>query len=81
MIGDRDVRVAELARGLDHLGQRRLAVAGVGMHLQVATDLLERHELGQLVRLRERDFTAVFAHLRWNPVEAERGVDVLLRPA
>src|SRR6266513_3358735 len=81
MIGDRDVRVAELARRLDHLGQRRLAVTGVGVHLQIATDLLERHELRQLVRFREGDFTAVFAHLRRNPVEAERGVDILLRPS
>ena len=81
MVGDRDVRVAEGARRVDHLRQRGFAVARVRVHLQVAVDLLEGDELRERVFLRERDLAAVFPHLRRNPVEAERGVDLLFRPA
>ncbi len=76
MIRDGDVGVARGARRLDHLGQRRLAVARVGVHLQIAADLLERYERRKLVRFCQRDLVAPFAQLGWDPLEVEGAVHV-----
>ena len=81
MVGDRDVLVAQRASRLDHLGEGGLAVARVGVHLQVAADVFERDELRERVRLGERDLTAVLAQLRRNPVETECVIDVPLGAA
>jgi hypothetical protein len=51
------------------------------VHLEVAADVLERHELGQLVCERRLDLAAVLAQHRRNPRHAERRVHVLLGPS
>ena len=50
MIGDRDVFVAALARGLGHLFERRPAVGFGGVHVQIAADLRLLDQLRQLAR-------------------------------
>ena len=49
MIRDRDIFVAQLARGLGHLFERCAAVGFRGVHVQVAADIGELQQLGQPV--------------------------------
>ena len=79
MVRDGDVGITERPRRLDHLRHGRLAVARVGVHLQITADLLERHQRRQFMLARQRDLVAAFAQLRWYPIESQRGVDFLLR--
>ena len=49
------------------------------MHLEVAPEVLELDQLGQPVRARQRDLPPGFAQLRGHKVQAQLGVDLLLR--
>ena len=51
------------------------------MHLQIAANISQLDELGQLTLFRRLDFAQVFPQLRGNPREAELGVDLLFRAA
>src|SRR5690349_3699401 len=74
MVRDRDVLIAQSARGVGHFVDRALAVGGARMHLQVPADVLHLDEVRQTMLLGERDLTARLAQLGRNPVEAQLGV-------
>ena len=81
MVGDRDVLVAQAAGRFDHFCERGFSVARVGVHLQIAADVVERDQRREFVRFRERDFAAILAQLGRDPVEAECGIHVALGAA
>jgi hypothetical protein len=54
------------------------AVAGGGVHLQVAAHVGNLHEVRQAMFLRGFDFAGVFAQLGRNEIEFELGVDLFL---
>ena len=61
MVGQRDVFVAERARGLAHLFDGVLAVRGGRVHLQIAANVGERHELRAACPVRPLRFRPVIS--------------------
>ena len=77
MIGDRDVFVTHRPRRFGHFLERGPAVALARVHVQIAANMLQLHQLRKGVRLGGFDFALILAQLRRNPVEAQRPVDLL----
>ena len=75
VVGDGDVLVAQRARRFGHLFERRAAVGLGGVHVQVAADVFQFHQLRQAALGRGFDFAAVLAQLRRNPGQPQRLVD------
>ena len=80
VVGDRQIgEAARRGRG-HHLRQGTAPVTGgVGMQVQVAAQVGQRHRRGQLAAGRGFDLAAVLAHRRRDERQVERGVDVALR--
>ena len=79
MVGDGVVRVADAsAAAVEHLLQRREPVGEVRVGVQVAPELLQVHEVGQLARERGLDLAAILAQRRRDERQAESLVDLLL---
>ena len=78
MVGDREVRVAERARRLDHLLQLVLAVRERRVRVEVALDVVLGDELRQLAVARRLDLAARLAKLRLDVGEAQPLVHLLL---
>ncbi len=81
VVGDRAVLVAARRARRHHLLERGAAVGPRGVHLQVAAQLLDAHELGQRARRGGLDLALVLAQLGRHPGEAERGVDLFFARA
>ena len=64
VVRNRDVVIAARLGGDRHLLERVPAVAGGGVHLQIATDVVHRHQRRQPSFQRGLDFAAVFTQLR-----------------
>src|SRR5208283_5320432 len=64
--------------GIGHLADGVVAVAGGGVHVHVAANVVERDDAGQRVRGGSVDLAEILPHLRRQPVHAEGGVDFLL---
>ena len=79
MVGEGDVFVAQIARSFAHLLDGVLAVGGGGVHLQVAANVGKFYEVRKFVLFRRFDLAGHFAEFRLDVVEAELGVDFLLR--
>ena len=76
MVGNRDVLEASLPR---RFGHRLHVIAPVRLgrvHVQIAAQIGAIDEARQRTRGRRLDFAARFAKFRWNPVEAQRAVNV-----
>ena len=58
--------------------QRGFAVGGRGVHVQVAAQVVQLDQLGQLAFGGPLEFAPRFAQLRRNPGQIERGVDFFL---
>ena len=56
VVGDGDVLVAALARGLGHLLERGAAVGLGGVHVEVAADVAQFHQFGQAAFVRRLRF-------------------------
>ena len=78
VVGDRQVGVAELHRCLDHLHDGGLAVGGVAVGVQVAANVSERHQLGQLAVAGGFELAAVLAQLGRDRLIAQVAVDLVL---
>ena len=78
VVGDRHVGVAALASRRRHLLQRVAAVGEGGVGVQVAADVAEGDQVGQLAFARRLQLAAPLAQLRLDVGVAERRVDVLL---
>ena len=78
VIGNREVRVAELARRLHHARGGVAPVAPRRMRVQVAPDVGERHQLRQAIAIDDVELVAVFAQLGGNVRQLEAGVDGVL---
>src|SRR5579883_3079803 len=63
MLGDGEIREAALARGLHHFGQSIVAIGGDGVGVQVAPEIFELDEFGQLTGGSGFDLAAVLAQL------------------
>ena len=75
MIRDGDVFVTARAGGRGHLCEGGAPVALGGVHVQVAADVRQFHQLGQAVFGGALDLAQVFAQLRRNPAQPQRLVD------
>src|ERR1039457_4233588 len=78
VVGDGDVFVAALARRLGHFFQRGAAISLGGVHVQVAADVAQFHQLGKASLLRGFDFAGVLAQFGRDPRQAQRLVDAFL---
>ncbi len=72
MVGDRNVFVPLVRRGPNHRGQVVAAVARSRVHLEVAAQVPEFHEVGELPLPGRFDLAAIFAQLRRDPGQADR---------
>ena len=78
MVGDGHVFVAERLGGQQHRLERVAPVAPVGVHVQVAADLLVTEQPWQLAPGGGFHFARALAQFRRHRREIERGVQVLL---
>ena len=78
VVGHRDVRVALVARTVDHVAKGVPAIGPIGVRVQITLQLLDAHERGQGVRERRIDLAVILAELGRDPIHAERGVDLFL---
>ena len=78
VVGDRHVGVAALAARLGHLLERVAAVGEGRVGVQVAADVLEVDQLGQLAFARRLQLAAPLAQLGLDVGVAEALVDLLL---
>src|SRR5215469_12938452 len=76
VVGDRDVLHAAGDGCFSHLSDGVVAVAGGGVHVEIALDVRRLDETGQVTFCRGLDFAEVLAHLRRNPVHLESGIDL-----
>ena len=72
MVGDRVVGVPMLGGRLEHALQRGEPVGEVGVRVQVAADLLQRDQVGQLAGERGLDLATVLPQRRLDAGQAER---------
>ncbi len=72
MIGESNHFDATLGGGLRHLQHRQLAIAPIGMNLQIGFDIFDFDQLRKFVLFRGLHFAAVFTQLRRNPRQAKR---------
>jgi hypothetical protein len=78
VVGDRQVGVAAVAPRLGHLAERVAAVGEGRVRVQVAADVVERDELGQLAFARRLQLARALAQLGLDVGVAEPLVDLLL---
>ena len=76
VIGDRDIFIAHRPCGLGHFLQRGLAIALLGVDMQVALHVLDPHELGKPSFFRRFDLTLVLAQFRLDIWKIELCVDI-----
>src|SRR5271154_3970206 len=76
MVGDGDVFVAALMGGFGHFLKRRASVGFGGVHVEVATDVGEFHQVGQAPLGGGFDLAGVFAELGRDPGKAQLFVDL-----
>ena len=81
VVGDRDVLQPALARRQRHLLGGLQTVRRGRVHVQVALEVGERHQLGQRVLARRLELAAALAQLGRDPRQAEPLVDRLLARA
>src|SRR6266446_2834916 len=81
MVGDGNVVVAELPGRFGHFFDRILAVAGRGVHLQVALHILEGDQFRKFVVFGGGDLAGIFAQFRRNEIELQFRIDFFFRPA
>ena len=67
MVRDGQVHVFAAPAGLDHLLHTMMSIAELGMHVEVAPDVFQLHQLGQAPLAGGLDFPAVFSQLRRDP--------------
>ena len=79
VIGDRDIGVAMFLCSACHLGQRGVAVARVGVDMQVAADVGECYQMWQPSLARGLDLAVVLAQFRLDIGQAEPAVDFFFR--
>src|SRR4029077_18213467 len=77
MVGQGDVAVAKVAGGGAHFLDGVFAVGGVGMHLEVATNVGEGEELGEMAGFGGFDLAGILAQLGLDIGKLELGVNVL----
>ena len=78
VVGDRGVAIAPAQRLLGQLLDGEIAVAGVGVAMEIAADVAQLDQLGQLALFGGLDLAAVLAQLGRDPRHAEALVDLLL---
>ena len=81
VIGDGDVFEAALDRGDDHFAERGFAVAGRGVHVQVADEVGHFDQLRQLAGSGPGEFLPRFADFGREPRQVKRRVDFFLGAA
>jgi hypothetical protein len=64
VVGDEDIVVAAGPRRVDERVEARPAVGGARVAVEIAPDVLERHEVGQAARQRDLDLTQILPELR-----------------
>ena len=69
MIGNAEISVAALTRGLGHLFQRIHAIREIGVQVKDAAQVFHGDKLRQCPRACERDLIGAFAQLRRNKLE------------
>ena len=78
MVGDAEVLHSEVLCGLDHLAQSRRTIAGGGMIVKHAAQILELHEPRQFAVLRRFDLAGVLPQFWIDKVEIEGAIQLCL---
>ena len=81
VVGDGHVLIAARLGGGRHLGNGRGPVAPIRVRMQITANVVEFHELGELMLAREGDLAAILAQLRRHEGKAELLVDLGFGPA
>ena len=75
MVGNRHILVAHPRHRGHHRLQRKLAVAPVGMHMQVAPQVARRHQIGQMPVAGRVNLVGAPPQLRRNPGQPQPGIE------
>ena len=75
VVGNAEVFQAQFLRGSGHLGQRTAPVAGAGVVVERAFELLEFDQVRQLIPGRRLELAAVLAQFRLDIIETKQIID------
>jgi hypothetical protein len=81
MVADREVLVVERLDSAPHGLERVATIRGLGVAMQVATDVAQGNEVRQLAARGSRDLAAILAKLGLDVGQLERSIDVPARLA